>query len=119
MDVAKSYTLLTCFFEKGIPDEEWHISPSKSGASIEYFPHFEPMHFEIKDWFDYYSDTFYYKLFSALDMVGHLLNVRHELGIEQQQVSFRRAVNQLPDRDNSLYIALDEIRNSQRCFSRS
>ena len=100
MDVAKSYALLSCFFEKGIPDEEWHISPGKSGASIEYFPHFEPMHFEIKDWFDYFSDTFYYKFFSALDMAGHLLNVQHDLGIKQQKVSFHRAVNQLRHKNN-------------------
>lgn len=110
-DIAKSYILLTHFFEKGIPDDEWHISPGKSGSSVEYFPHFEPIHFLIKDWFDYYADTFYYKLFSAWDMLGHILNVRHSLGLKQQDVTFHRAVKKLADKDKALYGRLDEMRN--------
>jgi len=110
-DIAKSYVLLMHFFEKGIPDDEWHISPGKSEASVEYFPHFEPIHFLIKDWFDYYADTFYYQLFSAWDMVGHILNVRYSLGIKQQDVYFHRAMHKLNDKDKALYMRLDEIRN--------
>lgn len=110
-DTAKSYTLLTYFFEKGIPDNEWYISPGRSGASIEYFPHFEPIHFLIKDWFDYYADTFYHKLFSAWDMLGHILNVQYRLSIKQQSVSFHQAVKKLSDKDKALHAKLDEIRN--------
>ena len=65
---------------------------------------------EIKDWVDYYSDSFYCKLFSALDVIGHLLNVRYELGIKQ--VHFHKVVCRLRDRDSSLYIGLNEIRES-------
>lgn len=112
MDTAKSYSLLSYFFKKGIPDEEWHVSPGNSGASIEYFPHFQPIHYAIKDWFDYYSDVFYYKFFSALDMVGHILNVRYELGIKQSKVSFQSVVVDLRDKDHTLHTMLEEIINS-------
>lgn len=110
-DTAKSYILLTYFFKKGIPDDEQHISPGRSRASVEYFPHFESIHFLIKDWFDYYADTFYYKLFSAWDMLGHILNARYRLGIIRHNVSFRQAVNKLGKKDKRLYNHLDEIRN--------
>src|SRR5437588_12145081 len=36
-----SYVLLMFHFSKGIPDDEWFISPSKEGQSIEYYTHFE------------------------------------------------------------------------------
>lgn len=112
MDVAKSYVLLSYFFEKGIPDDIWFISPGKRDSSIEYFPHFEPIHFMIKDWFDYYSGIFYQQLFSTLDVVGHLLNVQYSLGVSEKKVSFRGVVNRLERHNNSLYVALDQVRSS-------
>jgi hypothetical protein len=82
-DVHMSYVMLCFYFEKGIPDKEWFISPGRNGESVQYFPHFTQYHFQIKSWFDYYVDTFYYKLFSALDTIGQILNVKHNLGIKK------------------------------------
>jgi hypothetical protein len=79
--VVKSYLLLMFYFEKGIPDWEWTI---QDGPAIVYFPHFEEEHFHIKDWFDYFSDVFYYKLFSSLDIVSHILNIWFDVGIKNQ-----------------------------------
>jgi hypothetical protein len=111
MGAAKSYVLMSYFFEKGIPDDEAYISPGKRGESVEFFPHFEPIHFEVKDWFDYFSDTFYHKLFSALDMVGHLINLQYELGVKQKEVYFNSVVNKLRTKDLHLYQGLQEIRD--------
>ncbi len=113
-DIAKSYVLTSYFFEKGIPDEKWFLSPGREGSSIEYFPHFERLHFEIKDWFDYFSDTFYHTFFSALDMVGHLLNIQYGLEIEEEKVSFNRALHELSKKGkpfDTIFEGLAEIRN--------
>jgi hypothetical protein len=71
-DVAASYILMMYYYEKDIPDKRWYVSPSKDGHSVQYFPDFAERHFHLKGWFDFYSDTFYYKLFSAWDSVGHM-----------------------------------------------
>ena len=110
MGAAKSYVLMSYFFEKGIPDDESYISPGKQGESVEFLPHFEPIHFEVKDWFDYFSDTFYYKLFSSLDMVGHFINLQYELGVKPKQVHFNSSlVNKLHTKDLHLHKGLKEI----------
>src|SRR5687767_4306997 len=36
-----SWVYLTHLFNKGIPDDEWRISPGRKGQSVEYYPHFE------------------------------------------------------------------------------
>src|SRR5689334_16106745 len=62
-----SHRLMMYYFNKGIPDEEWCISPGSEGQSIEYYPHFSDRDDDVKMMFDYYSDIFYYKLFSVWD----------------------------------------------------
>lgn len=106
-DVIKSYVMLVYYYDKGIPDENWY---SEDG---EYFPDFNQVHFYVKEWFDYYSDVFYYKLFSAWDLVGHILDVKYDLKVEEKgkKVGFHSAVNALNQKDNSLYSRLDNIRN--------
>ncbi len=110
VDVTKSFILLRYYFEKGIPDDEWRKSPGENGSSIQYFPHFEKEHFIIKDWFDYYSDTFYYKLFSAWDTIGHMLNIYFNLNIGR--VDFSIAVGKIKQINFELWKKLDNIQNS-------
>jgi Cthe_2314-like HEPN len=88
-----SWVYLTYLFNKGIPDDEWYISPGRSGESIEYFPHFEERHHFIKAQFDYFADVFYYKFFSAWDTLGHIINHMYGLGIDR--ADFRKAVQGL------------------------
>lgn len=112
-DTAISYFFLMFYYEKGIPDRQWYKSPGTNGASVQYFPDFEEVHYSIKKWFDYFSDTLYYKLFSALDLVGHLLNVRYDLNIPKERVYFSTALKKLKDKDKNLYKCLNDIKNSQ------
>jgi hypothetical protein len=109
-DVATSYVLMVFYYEKGIPDKRWFISPGRGGASVEYYPDFEEIHFRIKAWFDFYADTLYYKLFSAWDLVGHELNVKYDLGI--RKVYFERAIAELQAKDIGLYMSLKAIQDS-------
>jgi len=64
-DTAISYFFIMFYYKKGIPDKRWSISPGANGESVQYYPDFKEVHFHIKMWFDYFSDTLYYKLFSA------------------------------------------------------
>jgi Cthe_2314-like HEPN len=102
-----SYVLLMFHFNKGIPDDEWFISPGKKGQSIEYYPHFEKKDHLVKAQFDYYADIFYYKLFSAWDTLGHLLNVTYELEIER--ASFYKAIEKLKTVKPTLYVKLKGV----------
>lgn len=109
-DVATSYVLMLFYYEKGIPDKRWYASPGEDGASIQYYPDFEDIHFQIKAWFDCYSDTLYYKLFSAWDLLGHMLNTEYDLAI--RKVDFGKAVRELEAKDTSLYTFLKTIQGS-------
>jgi Cthe_2314-like HEPN len=104
-----SYVLLMFHFNKGIPDDEWFISPGKKGQSIEYYPHFERRTIWLK-LNSITTPTFYYKLFSAWDTLGHLLNVTYELEIER--TSFYKAVEKLKTAKPPLYCKLKQIMDS-------
>ena len=81
VDAGRSFAYMQYFYRLGIPDDQWYISPGKKGQSIEYLPHFKPIHHRIKDWFDYYADFFFYKIFSGFDMIGQILNAYYDLGL--------------------------------------
>jgi hypothetical protein len=100
------------YYKKGIPDKRWFVSPGQDGSSMQYYPDFEEVHYSIKIWFDYFSDTLYYKLFSAWDILGHILNVKYELKIPSDKVYFSTALQKMKGKDRSLYNCLDKIRNS-------
>lgn len=102
--------MLTYYFNKGIPDEEWLISPGRKGQSVEYYPHFQERDHEVKGLFDYYADVFYYKLFSAWDNLGHLLNAQYELKL--QKPSFASALDRLKNKNVDLYTKLKAIQDS-------
>jgi len=111
-DTAISYFFVMFYYEKGIPDKQWYKSPGANGASVQYFPDFKEVHYSIKMWFDYFSDTLYYKLFSAWDLVGHLLKVKYDFKIRKDSVSFSTALEKLKDKDTNLYNCLNSIKNS-------
>ncbi|HOY10312.1 MAG TPA: Cthe_2314 family HEPN domain-containing protein, partial [Candidatus Omnitrophota bacterium] len=91
----------------------WSVSPGRDGCSVEYFPDFENIHYEIKKWFDYYSDVFYYKLFSALDIVGHILNNTQNLKIKKSKVSFSRSLRKLEGINDELFETINSINQNQ------
>ena len=64
----------------------------------------------MKAQFDYYADIFYYKLFSAWDTLGHLLNVTYELEVDR--ASFDKAVRKLEKVKPTLHSKLKSITDS-------
>ena len=111
-DTAISYYFMMFYYKKGIPDKRWSISPGINGASVQYYPDFEEVHYSIKVWFDYFSDTLYYKLFSAWDVVGHVLNMKYGLNIKKKGVYFSTAYKKLGDKDKNLHDCLKNIIDS-------
>ncbi|MGD0879869.1 MAG: Cthe_2314 family HEPN domain-containing protein [Anaerolineales bacterium] len=93
-----------------IPDKRWFISPGRKGESIEYYPDFQKVHYSIKNWFDFFTDTFYHKLFSAWDLVGHFLNVKYDLSLKE--VYFSTAIDGLSEKNSNLYSSLLEVKDS-------
>lgn len=72
--LAITYALCRHYFNKGIPDDPWYISPGKEGQSIQYFPNFKEEHWMRRYWFNYFSDTFYLKISSVWDSMIEILN---------------------------------------------
>lgn len=107
-DVWTSYIMVMFYYNMGIPDDEWSVAGERGG--IKYFPHFEARHYDIKAQFDYYTDIFYYKMFSVLDTIGHLLFVMYELELKgKERPSFASAVNKLKDIRPNLHNGLSSI----------
>ena len=79
---ARSYILLTYYFQKGIPDDEVRKLLEVGGFKLD-FPEFESHHYEIKSWFDYYCDNFYFYLFAGLNSISHILNKCYGLKIKR------------------------------------
>jgi Cthe_2314-like HEPN len=109
-DVWKSYVMLLFYYDMGIPDDEWSIAGEQGGIS--YFPHFEKRHHDIKAQFDFYTDVFYYKIFSAWDTVGQLLFLIFPLTLEaNEKPSFALAIKRLKDNQLALHRSLKNITN--------
>jgi len=109
-DCLRSYVLMIYYYEKGIPDKRWYQSPGRDGHTIQYYPDFTDTHFRIKGWFDFYADTFYYKLFSAWDLVGHTMKVAY--GLPVKKVYFTTVVEALSKKNKPLYDCLKELQDS-------
>jgi hypothetical protein len=92
-----SYIISKFHFLKGIPDDEWFITPGKNGGTVEYFQHFDKFHHFNKFMFSYYYEMFYYHFLSSVDVLYHILNIFLNLKIDykkciKQHKSFTKAV---------------------------
>ena len=54
-DLKITYALCRHYFDKGIPDEPWYISPGKEGQSVQYVPNFEEEHWMRRYWFNHFA----------------------------------------------------------------
>lgn len=74
-----TYALSRHYFDKGIPDDPWYISPGNEGQSIQYMPLFKDEHWMRQYWFNYFSDTYYLKISSVWDSVIEIINQFYSL----------------------------------------
>lgn len=106
--VAYSFVLASFYLDKGIPDDKWHTD------RMEYFPDFEEEHHFNKVTFDYYADNCFYKMFSLLDTLGHLLFLRFELTPKNERdISIASAILKLRDANPILHVNLHNIQRSK------
>lgn len=75
-----TYALCKHYYDKGIPDDPWYISPGNEGQSVQYMPLFKEEHWMRQYWFNYFSDTFYLKISSVWDSVIEIINHFYVLG---------------------------------------
>lgn len=114
-----SYIFFMHYYNKGIPDKEWYISPGKEGQSIQYFPHFtkdETINYKVM--FDYYVDAFYYKFFSAWDTIFHIINIQYQFDIETSKDFNRKILTNLNSVNPVLKRQINKTNNS-KAFKRS
>ena len=104
-----TYALCRHYFDKGIPDEPYYISPGKTGQSVEYFPKFNEEHWMRKYWFNYFSDVFYLKMSALWDSVYEIIDEFYQYELERN-LNFKKAVLERLKTDNpNLHKLLKEI----------
>lgn len=109
-EVKLSYLMSMYYYNMGIPDGEWHISPGKNGESIQYFPNFKEESFCIKYYFDYHSDVFYYKIFGVWDSIIHLINIYYRINIFKFDSYFKQTIiKALKTKNPSLHSYLSNL----------
>lgn len=91
-DLRITYALCKHYFDKGIPDEPWYISPGKEGQSVQYMPNFEIEHWMRRYWFNHFSENMYLKFFSVWDDVVEILNIFYGIDESIQDYRFRTNV---------------------------
>lgn len=111
-DLVNSYVMMMNYYNMGIPDEEWYVSPGKSGNGIQYFPNFEDKHYIYLYWFGFYMDGYYSKYFSLIDILYHLINISYSFNVENS-LGFRKKVSEkLEKKDKELFDYLESIRSN-------
>lgn len=109
-DLVSSYVMMMYYYNMGIPDKEWFISPAKDGHGVQYFPHFEGKHYIYLYWFGFYMDGYYTKYFSLIDTIYHLINVKYGFCVENS-LGFRKEIaKRLGSEDKELFDFLESIR---------
>lgn len=104
-----TYALCRHYFDKGIPDEQWYISPGKNGKSTENFPEFTEEHWMRKYWFNYFADVFYLKMSALWDSVYEIIDEFYQYGIKRC-IDFKTKVLKKIKIDNpNLHMLLKEI----------
>jgi len=108
-----TYALCRHYYDKGIPDDPWFISPGSKGQSIEYFPKFNEEHWMQKYWFNYFSDTYYLKISAVWDSVIEIINEYYRYAFVQD-LRFRNNVFKKLKTDNpALLDVFNKIQSNQ------
>ena len=111
-EIKKSFVFMKYYFNKGITDDEWMKSGDDGG--IKYFTKSMTNRQRlILIEFCYYVDVFYYKIFSAFDSLGHLLNEMFALELIDNNVNFKSAIKKLKNKNKDLYAELNKIRGNK------
>lgn len=104
------------YYYKGIPDDEWFMSPGKQGQSVQYYPHFEQKHYSNFYNFTYFVDVFFLQSFTVYETIGHLLFKLYDFDTNEDnprdQISFNNAIFKLKEVNHPLYRNLNNVKYS-------
>lgn len=79
-----SYIMASYYYQNGIQDEPYYDKERDK-----FFPQFtEERHWSNKEGFEYYSEVFLFKSFSALDTIAHILSINY--GLNRTMISFNK-----------------------------
>ncbi|TWT08195.1 hypothetical protein FQV26_10405 [Planococcus sp. CPCC 101016] len=116
LSVNLNFSYCMFYFYKGIPDEEWYISPGRGGQSVEYYPNFENKHYSNLYNFTYFADIYFLKAYTVCETIGHLLFKFYEFKIDEKnsldQISFNSAIYRLKNIYPDFYKALNKVKYS-------
>lgn len=116
ISINRNFGYAMFYYYKGIPDDEWFISPGKEGQSVEFFPHFDDQHTSNHFNFKYFVDIFFLKAYTVYETIGHLLYKLYDLEINEDdprdQVSFKSAIFKLKPENHRLYKDLCKLKRS-------
>lgn len=100
------------YYERGIPDEEWYKSPGDGGQSIEYFSKFsKDIHWENYYNYSYFTTYFFHEAFSALELLGHILNEIFRLNLQDRAINFNTSLNKIKNENEKLYMEIENIKS--------
>ena len=107
--LATTYALCRHYFDKGIPDDPWCVSPGSHGSSMQYMPLFQQEHWGRQFWFGYFSEVYYLKMFSIWDSVIQILNHYYGLNYKSDFRLRSRVMNWLKANSTKVFCLLNEI----------
>lgn len=91
-DLVANYVMLKKYYNSGIADDPWFISPGKDGNTADYFPEFTDKDKGNHYWFGFYSESFYTRFEGMIDSAYHIYNIMYELKVPEK-LGFRRNVS--------------------------
>jgi hypothetical protein len=111
-DLVNNYIILMSYYNEGIPDDQWYISPGKNGHSVQYFPDFEAKHYILHYWFGFYMESYYTRFSGMIDTVYHLINLKYRFEIDPTVGFIKKVLKKLESEDKILYDYLKTIPNN-------
>lgn len=117
LSLDRNFGYAMFYYQKGIPDDEWFVSPGKQGQSVQYYPHFEDKHYSNHFNFTYFVDVFFLQSITVYETIGHLLFSYFDFKVNennpQDQISFNNAIFKLKNINRSLYKDLNSVKYSK------
>ena len=107
-----SYVMVMYLSGIGIPDEVWKKAPDQGEFAMTYFPNFTNEDSVRKAQFDYFADCFFFKLYSSLDTLGHLLIAIYDVRLTGKP-DFHRVLGGLKSIRPELHSRLTALINSE------
>lgn len=104
-----TYTLAFHYFNAGIPDDRWSISPGKQGQSVQYMPDFTEEHWGRNLWFGYFANVYYLTLYSIWDSVIEIINHYYDYDYPPANRQRKQVMEALKKDHRALFDILDAL----------